>query len=130
MLRSIISKAFFLILFVPGVGFAYNTLYNPHSGYLDFIHSSSTLPSGSTQYINNQSTIQSDAVFHISSGTITGKFYLEEDSYLVFENNSICIYVNSVQKECWQEIPAVGDRILLEIGDIVLLETGDNMLKE
>jgi hypothetical protein len=48
------------------------TVYNPFSGRPDYITrlDSGTLPSGSTQYIQNTATLQSGAQFNTSSGTV------------------------------------------------------------
>lgn len=50
------------------------TIFNPSFGGPDFYTalSSSTLPSGSTQYIQNRETLQAGATFYVSSGTILG----------------------------------------------------------
>lgn len=52
------------------------TVYNPFTGKLDYITalSSSSLPSGSTQYIQNTNTLQAGATFYVSSGTVQNIF--------------------------------------------------------
>ena len=62
-------------LFLCKIGFSYQTVYSPFTGKLDYVGvSSGALPSGSTQYIQNTSTLQSGATFYVSSGTVKGSF--------------------------------------------------------
>ncbi len=66
-LRLFLSLLFFINPLCSSSGFNY--LYNQDSGYFDFVHSSGTLPAGSTHYIQNVSG-DSTEVFNVSSGTV------------------------------------------------------------
>ena len=73
--------------------------FNPLTGKFDLITvlSSSTLPSGSTFYIQNTSNLQTGAGFNISSGTISGSdgtHYLDfvSDSFIGSGRNQIRFY--------------------------------------
>jgi hypothetical protein len=61
-----------LLLASPALAEPTKTVYNVFSGKLDFITKvdSSTLPSGSTQYVQIGETLQSGATFYVSSGTV------------------------------------------------------------
>lgn len=81
------SKNFFivfLICFVPSILLSETTktIYNPFTGKLDYITvlSSNTLPSGSSQYIQNTSIIQAGATFYVSSGTVLGQLNVSSES--------------------------------------------------
>jgi len=52
------------------------SVFNPFTGQPDFITalSSSTLPTGSSNYIQNTETLQTGATFFVSSGTVNGNF--------------------------------------------------------
>lgn len=78
-IRSAKVKALKIIGLLFLVNFAKADKFNYCTGCIDFTGgstvSSSTLPGGSTQYIQNRSTLQSGATFYVSSGTavqITG----------------------------------------------------------
>lgn len=72
---------FLFLLAAPGFA---SVIVNPT------VVSSSTLPSGSTQYIQNRSTNQSSAVFNVSSGTVAGKFIVTVSSVVVNESGVPC----------------------------------------
>ena len=63
------------------------TKFNPFTGKLDFITtlSSTPLPSGSTQYIQNRDSLQSGSTFYVSSGTVDGKLSVFSNGGLVYD---------------------------------------------
>lgn len=54
-----------------GMAASYDYRYNPWSGRMDLVHSSNTLPSGSTHYVHNQTTNQAGSAFNVDTGTCT-----------------------------------------------------------
>lgn len=56
--------------------------FNPLTGKFDLITvvSSSTLPSGSTFYIQNTNTLQDGSTFYVSSGTVKGDFVVSDNT--------------------------------------------------
>lgn len=61
---------FGLLVLASGVAHSYQIIFNPFTSKLDYVGTSSgTLPAGSTQYIQNSSSFQSNAAFNVSSGT-------------------------------------------------------------
>lgn len=60
---------------------------NPFTGKLQLGSisiTSSTLPSGSTNYIQNKDTFQTGATFYTASGTVNGPFYVNGNAAAVF----------------------------------------------
>lgn len=56
-------------------------LQDINTGLEEVSVSSSNLPSGSTQYIQNRNTLQSGATFYVSSGTVAGDFRVTGNVY-------------------------------------------------
>lgn len=127
----------FLSFLLPSVshsaGESLQTTYNPFSGRLDYIIilSSTTLPSGSTHYIQNQSdqSTTQDGQFNISSGTIRGKLMFDTDGDTYFEliGNDLFLFVHGSKRQTWTTVQ-VDDFLLLENGDFILLENGDKII--
>jgi len=93
-------KKWFLLLFLATPCFAEGPLYRQKdpTAQLEIENiyqsirsmpriSSSTLPSGSTNYIQNRSDIQTSAVFNVSSGTVSTEFNIG-DGGSIFDANS------------------------------------------
>ena len=65
-----VLKTIMYVFCISGWTHAYQMIFNPFTSKLDYVGvSSGSLPSGSTQYIQNTSTLQSGATFYVSSGT-------------------------------------------------------------
>lgn len=90
---------FLLILFFGGVARATQVKYNPHTGRLDFVGTSTTtLSAGSTNYIQNRRTLQSGATAYPaylycgSSASINGPFAIDGPGVSPFFNHSRLSY--------------------------------------
>lgn len=66
----------------------------------------STLTSGATTFIFNQNTLQSGSTFHVSSGTVSGPFFINGSSMTItVQNNKPAIVINSTGTEILPETP-------------------------
>lgn len=74
------------------------TVFNPFTGKFDYITrlDSTTLPSGSTFYIQNTQSLQNNAVFYVSSGTIRGPFQTGgTNNYVSVSNSGMITYTGT-----------------------------------
>ena len=71
------------------------TIFNPFTGKQDYITrvDSNTLPSGSTQYIQNRSSVPGQEIFSVSSGSVSGQFKVNTGPLIVSTGTTGAIYV-------------------------------------
>lgn len=71
------KKILALLILIPSISNAYNLIFNPFTGKLDYVGISTT--SLAVNAILNQSTLQSGATFYVSSGTVVNALNLYGD---------------------------------------------------
>lgn len=83
------KKILALLILIPSVSNAYNLIFNPFTGKLDYVGISTD--SLATSAILNQSTLQAGATFYVSSGTVVNALNLYGDFKI---NNAGTDYVS------------------------------------
>lgn len=98
-----------LIILIPSLvlaqsGVSQPPIWNPHSGYLDFIGPGNGLLPGDTYYLYSNSAT---------------------NAYYTFDGVNLCLFINDSPEECFG---AAGAFLQLEGGTFILLEDGERII--
>lgn len=105
-----------LLLFTASLCQAESTKpsYNPLTGRFDYITrvDSTSIPSGSTQYIQNTSALQSGATFYVSSGTIATALTITPITNSVLATNAVGLVVSTSVPKAFSLYTSTGDQTI------------------
>lgn len=130
------KKWIFIIFLLPSIAAAVpvvgdlDPVFSPFSGRLDLVHSSTTLPSGNTNYIQNKAEQQDDAELHVSTGTFNGKLCFDTDKDTCFElsGDDLFLNVHGVLRQTWTTVQAVSYLLLDDGVSFIVLDDGTSKI--